>query len=48
LAAIGGSLAIATGIDGNPMMSMYVGASAPLIIQRFSKGEKVERVMESP
>jgi hypothetical protein len=44
IAMIGGGLAIATGIDSNPMMSIYVGASAPLIIQRFSKGESIEHL----
>jgi hypothetical protein len=48
MAAIGGLLAIAAGIDNNPMMSMYVGASAPLIIQKFSKGEKIEQITGSP
>ena len=40
MASIGGSLAIATGIENNAMLSVYVGASANLIIQKFSKGQK--------
>jgi hypothetical protein len=41
MASVGGSLAIAMGIESNAMMSVYVGASAHLIIQKFSKGQKL-------
>jgi len=44
VSVIGGSLAIANGTDNNPILSMYIGASAPLIIQRFARGEKFELI----
>lgn len=40
LAVVGGSLAVAWGIDNKPLLAFYLGASAPLIIQKFSQGEK--------
>jgi hypothetical protein len=38
VAAIGGGLAIAHGISGNPLLAINIGAATPLIIQAFARG----------
>ena len=47
LAIIGGGLAVAWGIDNTPLLAFYVGASTPIIIQKFSQGDNEIRLPDS-
>jgi hypothetical protein len=38
LAVVGGGLAVAYGIGGNPLLAANVGAATPLIVQALSQG----------
>jgi hypothetical protein len=41
VACVGGGLAYAYGIEGNPLLAANIGASAPLIIHKFKTGARM-------